>query len=148
MPAPRVDPAIAAARSPSLPPPAWDAAAYRRDPHAYLEQVYPARANQTAAPAAETPFLVAEGGTAFTVAPLGAAVLRTRGEPWMPVTFTSWGLGAFQRNGLTSVTVPADADGLASATWVATAGTVGNASIIAGSPTRAGQVGFLIRISE
>ena len=66
----------------------------------------------------------------------------------MPVTLTSFGLGTFLRTGLATVTVPADGDGLASATWVATAGTVGNVSILAGSPERAGQVPFLITVTE
>ena len=137
-----------AARSPAIAPPVWDLAAYRNDPQAYLDEVFPGRVNQTATPAADVPFLVAEGGTGFTVAPGSRIVLRVKGEPYMPVTWTSLGLGTFLRTGLTSVSVAADADGHAFATWIATPGTTGNASILAASPTRAGQVAFLVRISE
>ena len=138
----------AAAQSPAIAPPKWDAAAYRRDPQSYLDEAFPGRANQTAQPSADVPFLVADGPIGFRVAPLSRVVLRARGEPWMPVTFTSLGLGTFLRNGLTTVSVPADGEGLAQATWIATPGTVGNVSILAGSPTRAGQVSYLIHIAE
>ena len=137
-----------AARSPDVAPPAWDEAAYRKDPQAYLDEVFPGRVNQTATPAADVPFLVADGGTGFTVAPGSRIVLRVQGEPFMPVTWTSLGLGTFLRTGLTSVSVAADADGHAFATWIATPGTVGNVSILAASPTRAGQVSYLIHITE
>ena len=137
-----------ATRSPDVAPPAWNLAAYRKDPQAYLDEVFPGRVNQTATPAADVPFLVAEGGTGFTVAPGSRIVLRVQGEPYMPVTWTSLGLGTFLRTGLTSVSVAADADGHASATWIATPGTIGNVSILAASPTRAGQIAFLVHITE
>lgn len=137
-----------AARSPAIAPPKWDAAAYRRDPQAYLDETLPGRVNQTAQPAADMPFLTADGPAGFQVAPLARVTLAVRGEPWMPVTFTSFGLGAFVRTGQVSVTVPADGEGRASAAWVATTGTIGSVLILAGSPTRAGQVQFLIQVSE
>lgn len=137
-----------AARSPSIAPPPWDPAAYRRDPQAYLADAFPGRVHETAQPAADVPFLIADGPTGFSVLPLGRVVLRVIGEPWMPVTFTSWGLGSFLRTGLTTVTVPADGEGRAVATWVATKGTTGSVLLVAGSPTRAGQVSFLIQIAE
>ena len=137
-----------AARSPAFAPPKWDAAAYRRDPQAYLDETLPGRVNQTAQPAADVQFLTADGPAGFQVAPLARVTLAVRGDPWMPVTFTSFGLGAFVRTGQVSVTVPADGEGRAFAAWVATTGTVGSVLILGASPTRAGQVQFLIQVTE
>jgi hypothetical protein len=65
----------------------------------------------------------------------------------MPVSFSSEGLGQFA-SGSSTITVAADAAGLATAAFTASAGTVGHCHIIAGSPVRAGTISFLVSIQE
>jgi len=62
-----------------------------------------------------------------------------------PVTFTSFDCGAFS-NLLTSITVTADTDGVATATFLATPGTLNETNILAASPLCSGQVNFSVTI--
>lgn len=134
--------------SPNLAPPPWDEAAYRRDPAGYCNQFMPGRCHQTAMPAADVPFLEVVGPQSCSVRVADQVIIAARTAPGMPVTFTSFGLGAFPVNGLTSLTVQADAMGLAKAVWAATPGTIGAVKIVSGSPVRAGNATYLINVQE
>ena len=134
--------------SPTLAPPAFDRAAYLRDPAAYCAQSIPGRAWQVAAPSATTPLLGLVGASGFTCAPGQRVVLQARTEPGFPISFTSMGLGTFVASGLTTVTAAADADGVARADFAITPGTVGYVQITAGSPVRAGTLQFLVHVQE
>lgn len=127
--------------SASIVPPAFDHEAFERDPRAYLDTVAPGRIYQTAKPGREVPALVPAGPDSFDVAPGGEAELAVRTRPRAPVTFTSVNMGSFS-NGLTSITVRADAEGVARATFIASKGTLYEVSILAASPLASGRVAF------
>lgn len=155
-------PAAVPAPAPAAPAPATDAAApaitavaegfdlaaYRADPAAYCRASDADRASLVAQPAAGVEALQSVGAGSLQVKPGGSVTLQARTAPGMPVSFTSQGLGEFPASGLATVTVPADAAGLAQAEFRASPGTVGTCLIIAGSPVRAGTVSFLVRIQE
>jgi hypothetical protein len=129
------------------PAPAFDREAYLADPASYLDVASPSRAQEPAQPAADVPMLESVNGTAGTVPPLGSAVLQAKTEPGMPVTFTSWGLGSFD-SGFPTITVAADEQGIASARFTASKGTVGQCPIMAASPVRGGTLRYLVTVSD
>ncbi len=138
---------VAAAPVDPVPPAApFDRATYTTDPAAHCAVVAPGRCFQVAAPAATVAALARVGAGGFALAPGGEADLAALTEPGLPVTFTSFGLGAFTGSGLASITVAADADGVATARFRITPGTVGKCLIIAGSPVRAGTISFLVTV--
>lgn len=114
-------------------PTPFDAAAYRRDPAAYLGVVEPGRIWAPAEPGRDVPELLVLGEDRMQVAELGQVTIRLRAAPRAPVTLTSLDLGAFA-NGLTSVTVQADDVGEVQVPWTATAGTIAGVRILAASP--------------
>ena len=126
--------------------PSFHRAAYLREPQTYCAAVEPARCSAVAQPGPGVPLLEAIGGTGFVVAPQAAVTLSVQTDPGMPVSLTSFGLGAFQGSDVSAVTVQADANGVAQAVFQITDGTVGNCLITAGSPVRAGTVQFLVRV--
>jgi hypothetical protein len=87
------------------------------------------------------------GPAAFEVLPGGSAILEVCGEPGAPVSFHSYDMGAFENNRAT-ISVQADAKGIARATFSAIAGTHGDVNILAASPLSAGQAYFLVTVSE
>ena len=103
---------------------------------------------QVAEPGPGVPVVTAIGAGALMMRPGELVRMQVQTEPGMPVSCSSQGLGEFPASGQSSVTVPADAQGVASIEFLATAGTVGHCLLIAGSPVRAGQVQFLITIRE
>ena len=64
----------------------------------------------------------------------------------MPVTFTSFDLGVFDKSQLTTVTVQADGRGVAEAVFTAPPGTVDDVRIMAASPVTTGQVRFVVNV--
>ena len=125
---------------------AFDAAAYARDPLPYLSVCEPGRVFATAEPGLNVPELLAAGPVRQFVAAGGSAILAVKAPPHAPVTFTTYGLGAFAHD-LPSVTVPADASGLAQVVWTATPGTVNNVHILVGCPLASGQVDLALFVS-
>lgn len=159
VPAPAVTPAIQLSGSGtvdrSAPPTApgkvaagFDLAAYLADPVAYCRATDGSRCNHVAQPGATTAALQSVGPGSFLVVTGGSVGLRAQTAPGMPVSFTSQGLGQFPASGQSAITVQADAAGVATAEFLASAGTVGHCLIIAGSPVRAGNVSFLVTIQE
>jgi hypothetical protein len=129
----------------ALPP--FDKAAFERDPQHYLAQVEPARCFQTAEPGASVPPLEIQSAARAELPEGGELPLSVKSTPGAPVTFTAFDGGKFKQNGLTSVTVRADARGLAIAHFTATRGIGGDVNIVAGSPLAAGVQRFLLRVS-
>lgn len=127
--------------------PGFDRSRYLADPAAYLDHADGSRAHQPAQPAADIPLLAPVDGTTFHLAPGGTCVLAARTEPGMPVTYLSYGLGRFA-SGYTTITVAADAAGVARAAFTAVDGTVGTCPISAASPVRGGVLQYLIVIHE
>ncbi|MFT3771416.1 MAG: hypothetical protein QM820_38875 [Minicystis sp.] len=132
--------------NPSIPPKPFDRAAFEANPRAYLDVVEPGRVWQTADGAPSVKALEAVGVAYREVAPGGSVVLEVTGEPRAPVTFTSFDMGAFE-NGLPSITVVGDTNGVSRAVFTATPGTVLAVNILAGSPLAVGNVKFVVMAS-
>jgi len=132
--------------SPWIIPKSFDAAAYRQNPKAYLDVVEPGRVYGTAEPSKTVPVLKPSGGQFFRLEQKQTTTLAVRSVPAKaPVTFTSFDLGAFE-NGLTSITVAADDQGVAQVKFTAIPGTVADVNILAGSPLASGQVKFTVYV--
>ena len=71
--------------------------------------------------------------------------LEVGGVSGMPVTFTSFDLGAFD-NDLNSITVRADERGRARVKFTATPGTINDIHILAASPVTSGQMRYLVNV--
>jgi hypothetical protein len=125
----------------------FDAEAFERDPDAYLSRIEPARCYQTAKPGPDVPPLDVGGSLRAQVTWGDAVVLWTRTVPRAPVTFTAFQGGYFKENGVASVTVRADAQGLASAHYAVDAGITGDVNVIAGSPVAVGAQRFFITVN-
>lgn len=127
-------------------PKKFDPKAFKADPAAYLEIVEPARVFQAAQPAPGVPRLRPADARRHNVVRGDTATLRVVTAPGAPVTFTSFDAGAFE-NQLTSITVQADAQGMAEAKFLATAGTIANIHILAASPLASGQARFIVNVA-
>lgn len=123
---------------------------YVTDPDSYLHVIEPCRIWQQADPGPDVDVLsTPEGaqGALIMVHPGVTSPLIVLTWPGYPATFTSMDRGVFH-NGLTSITVQADADGLATAQFTATAGTTDTVHILAASPVTSGNVNFTITIPD
>lgn len=118
---------------------------YDRDPPAYLAQVVPGRAFQVLSPRPGLPAITSAVAFRQTVEPLGSVDLAVSVVPSAPVTFTSAGLGSFP-NERTSISVAADAGGIARTRFTATRGTTGRAFIFVASPLASGRVRFEVEV--
>ncbi|TVR40245.1 MAG: hypothetical protein EA402_13885 [Planctomycetota bacterium] len=124
----------------------FDRAAYEANPEAYLAISEPGRIWGSAQPEEGVEPLQVLGHRSFVVNQGDVVPLIVRTDPGMPVTFTSFDLGRFQENGLTSITVPANELGYAQADFEAIQGTWNQVRILASSPVRSGQITFTVRV--
>lgn len=123
----------------------FDRAAFEKDPQTYLDEVEPGRIWQSA-PEGEGVKQIARYGDFYRQLLQGeSAPLTVKVAPLMPVTFYSPHLGRFE-NQLTSITVRADENGKATATWTAAPGTHDETTIVVASPSTSGQANFLIDV--
>lgn len=126
-------------------PQPFDQKKYESEPQAYLNIAEPGRIWQVAQPGKDVPRLIYRSER-YQEAEQGQGVrLKVQAIKNAPVTFTSFDLGAFQ-NQLTTVTVKANEDGLAQATFTGTPGTIGAVNILAGSPMTSGQLKFQVNV--
>jgi hypothetical protein len=128
--------------TPMVMPKPFDRKTYEANPQAYLDVVEPGRVWQDAK---EGPPIEAVGATQLKMKLKEKVALAVKTPPDAPATFTSFDLGAFQ-NGLTTITVQADKEGVARATFTATPGTMGDVNILAASPLTQGQASFKITV--
>jgi hypothetical protein len=132
--------------SPLIAPAPYDHQRFLANPQAYLDVVEPGRVFQSAAPGENVPQLEVVG-EAYASIPQGSSVtLQVRSAPQAPVTFTSFECGAFS-NHLTSITVQADAEGVARAVFTGTPGTLNDVAILAGSPLASGQANLCVNVT-
>jgi hypothetical protein len=124
----------------------FDLQAYTLNPHTYLDTVEPGRVWDVAQAGPGITSIRPQPPIAQLIQPLGTAKLSVIAAPNMPVTFVSYGLGAFD-NQLTSITVQADASGVASVTFTAIKGTTGNVDILAACPRNTGQAKFHLDVA-
>ncbi len=75
-------------------------------------------------------------------------ILWIKTLPGAPVTFTVFGGGYFKENGVGTISVRADARGLAGAHYTADAGIFGNVSVVAASPVAAGTQRFSVSVED
>ena len=99
--------------SPIITPAPFDLAAYQRNPQAYLNVIEPGRVFQVAQPGPEVPRIAPLSPLAVAIPQGSSTPLQVRVPPGMPVTFTSFDLGRFAENQLTSITVAANDQGVA-----------------------------------
>jgi hypothetical protein len=124
----------------------FDKDSFEHDPEAYLSRIEPARCFQTAKPGPKVPILDVGSPLRTQVTQGDAAILWAKAVPNAPVTFTAFGGGYFKENGVSTVSVRADARGLASAKYTADVGITGDVSVVVGSPLSAGNQRFFIRV--
>lgn len=127
-------------------PPPFNHEAYANDPQAYLSVVEPARVWQSAQPGKSVPPLKVLSPRHMRIQQGETVSLRVQVPPGMPVTFTSFDMGAIQ-NQLNSITVPADADGVAVGRFTGTRGAVNLVNVLAASPVASGQASFMVEVS-
>jgi hypothetical protein len=128
-------------------PAPFNAEAFAANPQAYLDVVEPGRVFQTATPSPTVPVLTSVGRASHEIPIGGSCALVAKTAPRAPITFTAMDLGTFS-NGLTSQTLQADAQGIATATYTASGGVIAGASILAGSPAASGQIKFYVFVNE
>ena len=131
--------------TPLIAPAPYDHQRFLANPQAYLDVVEPGRVFQSAQPGEGVLQLDLVGDAVATIPQGGHTTLRVRTVPLAPVTFTSFECGAFA-NRLTSTTVRADAQGIASAEFTAPPGTLNDVTILAGSPLASGQINFCVTV--
>ena len=133
--------------SPLLPPKAFDPAAYRQNPKAYLDVVEPGRCFQAAQPGKDVSKLQPLSPQLQEVAQGQSVTLRVRAAPKYPISFTSFDLGKFQ-NELTAITVDANDQGVAEVKFFGTPGTINECNILVASPVSSGTAKFVVNVTK
>lgn len=124
----------------------FDKAAFDANPQAYLDVVEPGRIYQIRDPGPGVRAIRVVGQPFVYVPEATPATLAVSVEPRAPVTFTAFGtLGAFD-NGLSSITVIADREGVARVIYTPAPGGAGSVRITAGSPSTSGQGSLLVGV--
>lgn len=127
-------------------PAAFNAQAYEADPASYLNTAEPGRVFQPAQPGPGVKQLTTLSPYLQTVEQGQAVSLKVLAPAGAPVTFTSFDLGEFS-NRLTTITVKADAEGVAEAEFTGTPGTIERVNILAASPLTAGQAKYVVHVT-
>ena len=133
--------------SPLIQPKLFDRAQFEKDPQAYLNVIEPGRVFQSKNPDAGVVAIQRISEAFVTITQNEKTVLKVKGLPNLPVSFTSFDLGAFQ-NKLTAITVQADKDGIAEATFIGTEGTIADCNILCSCPETSGRIKFVITITK
>lgn len=126
----------------------FDPVAYAKDPERYLHTIEPSRVHQSVAPGPGVPALRPLGGIPPALASGGTQVLTAQAVPNAPVSWHCLEGGVFEESTLNSITVAADAQGVARVTYIANFGTVGDSLVVAASPLCAGQLQFFLHVNE
>ena len=124
----------------------FDRDAFLKDSQAYLDDIQPGRIWQTAAEGPEVKPILRMGPLYRRLLQGESAPLKVQVAPRMPVTFYSPLLGQFE-NKLSTITVQADENGIATATYTATPGTRGDVMVVAASPANSEQARFSIGVT-
>ena len=134
--------------SPLVAPAPFDETAFRKDPQAYLNVIEPGRVYQVRKPGKGVPVLMAHEAELFHCVPMGEVRLAVQALSHAPVTFLTSNGGIFRESKLNSVTVQADAEGVASATFYANPGATHDCPVIVGSPMCAANVTLIVRVEQ
>ncbi len=133
------------AKSTLFAPEEFDVPSYRANPAEYLTRIRPARVFYPAQPGPEVKPIATESRSFQQVLQGEKVILRVKADPGMPVVFYTPQVGQFD-NLLSSYTVAAGEDGIATATWLATTGSYGLNDILAASPVHSGQLQFRVKV--
>ncbi|MDP1560320.1 MAG: hypothetical protein Q8M16_02880 [Pirellulaceae bacterium] len=131
--------------SPAFPAKPFDLDGFKADPKAYLTTVEPGRIWQSLEKAEGVSQLSRQSPLYQTLIQGETVALRVKAIPGAPVTFHSFDLGHFE-NRLTTTSVQAGDDGIASVNFTASGGTFGELNILAASPQTSGQVNFVVKV--
>jgi hypothetical protein len=123
----------------------FDEASYFANPQKYLSSVEPARVWQSAQPGLDVPQLKRLGERSPSIVQGETVRLQVQTKIGAPVSYMSFDLGAFQ-NRLAAITVAADDQGIATAEFTGTPGTINNVRVIAASPMASGNSEFMVRV--
>lgn len=130
---------------PAFPAPEFDLESFKADPKKYLTTVEPGRIWQSL-PRGEGVTQISRQSPLYQTLIQGESVtLQVKVIPGAPVTFHSFDLGHFD-NQLTTTSVQAGDDGIASVNFTASGGTFGELNILAASPQTSGQVNFVVKV--
>ena len=127
-------------------PEKFDVEAFKADPEKYLSKHVPGRVFQSAQPAVGVPVLVHTTKRNHVIQQGESIRLSVKTLPNMPATFTSFDTGIFD-NGLTSISVAANEQGVAEANFLGAPGSIGEINVLAASPVAAEQVKFGVWIT-
>ena len=131
----------------AIAPAPFDAAAFQRNPEAYLAVIEPGRVFQTRQPGPDVPALSSLVEDHLEMTQGGQVELVVRAAPLAPVSFTSLDLGIFAENTLSAITVRADKEGIARVHLKGMPGTIGEVSTLVGSPLASGQLRLLVSVN-
>lgn len=132
--------------TPLVAPKPFDAAAWERDPEAYLNVVEPGRVEQASQDPAAQAITTTEPPRIRHVPTGETLVLSVRAVPGAPVSWACTRGGLFTESKVGAVTVRADADGIARVTFFATPHAEGETTVLAASPFCAGQAEHILLI--
>lgn len=136
---------LRAAKSSLFLPEPFDAKKYAENPEAYLNQIRPGRVFQPAQPGPDVTRLTALSKPFVKVLQSESVQLRVKADPGAPVAFHTSQTGNFE-NLLKSITVAANDEGIASATFTLGPGTLGLVDVLAASPVHSDQVRFTFKV--
>lgn len=131
--------------SAAFPAPPFDLESFRTDPEKYLTTVEPGRVWQSLPKAEGVPQLARESPLYQSLIQGETVTLQVKAISEAVVTFHSFDLGHFD-NRLTTTSVQAGEDGIASVNFTASGGTFGELNILAASPQTSGQVNFVVKV--
>jgi hypothetical protein len=114
----------------------FDPQTFARDPAAYLSVIEPGRALVDGPPG--SPALTLDPLPAGQIHPGGQVRLVVHAQPLAPVSWFSANGGVFAESATNALTIQANADGLASVTWMANPGTEAAAGVNVASPLSSG----------
>ena len=134
------------AKNQLVPAEAFNEENYLRDKQAYLSQIRPGRIYQTKPVGEDTTPLTNESPRYSEVIQGESVILKVKATPGFPVTFHTQQLGEFN-NRLKTISVEADADGVATAVYSAVSGVSGLVRITAASPVHSGQVRYIVDVA-
>lgn len=128
------------------PPEPFDREAYEANPDKYLATIEPSRVYAPAQPGPDVPVIRSSGSRFHRLSQGESVRLQVVASAGAPVTFHSSRLGQFE-NQLTSITVKANEEGVAQATFTASGGTIDEVPVLAASSLTSGQVSFTLLVS-
>ena len=127
-------------------PEAFDRVAYEAGPEKYLNKIRPARVFDPAQPGEDVTPLEPISNGFHSILQGEQVVLQVKAEAGVPVAFYTPQTGWFAENQLSSVTVKADEDGVATATFQTGGGSMGIVDVLAASPVHSRQLQFRVKV--